>query len=281
MTLKDKYINPLTDFGFKKLFGEEPNKALLIDFLNQILPQEHQIEQLSYTKNEHLGNNLYERKAIFDLYCESSRGEKFIVELQKAKQNYFKDRSVYYSTFPIQEQAEVGDWDFKLSAVYTIGILDFVFEETKNNPDILHRVQLKNQRNQVFFDKLTYLYIELPKFEKTEEELATKFDKWLYVFKHLSKLQDKPQALQEQVFEQLFQAAAIASFTREERAVYEDSLKYYRDIKNVVDSSKGEGFEQGQEEKALEIARKMKRRGVPNNIIAEDTGLAEETIKKL
>ena len=281
MPLKDKYINPLTDFGFKKLFGEEPNKALLIDFLNQILPQEHQIEQLSYTKNEHLGNNLYERKAIFDLYCESSTGEKFIVELQKAKQNYFKDRSVYYSTFPIQEQAEVGDWDFKLSAVYTIGILDFVFEETKNNPDILHRVQLKNQRNQVFFDKLTYLYIELPKFEKTEEELATKFDKWLYVFKHLSKLQDKPQALQEQVFEQLFQAAAIASFTREERAVYEDSLKYYRDIKNVVDSSKGEGFEQGQEEKALEIARKMKRRGVPNNIIAEDTGLAEETIKKL
>ena len=289
MPLKDKYINPLTDFGFKKLFGEEPNKALLIDFLNQILPQEHQIEQLSYTKNEHLGNNLYERKAIFDLYCESSRGEKFIVELQKAKQNYFKDRSVYYSTFPIQEQAEVGDWDFKLSAVYTIGILDFVFEETKNNPDILHRVQLKNQRNQVFFDKLTYLYIELPKFEKTEEELATKFDKWLYVFKHLSKLQDKPQALQEQVFEQLFQAAAIASFTREERAVYEDSLKYYRDIKNVVDSSKEEGWEQGitkgiaigEDKKALQIAKRMKELNLPIATIAQSTGLSEDQIKEL
>jgi len=131
MHLKDKYINPLTDFGFKKLFGIEPNKELLIDFLNQLLPSVHQIKELTYTKNEHLGGTEYERKAIFDLYCESQSGEKFIVELQKAKQNFFKDRSVYYSTFPIQEQAKKGDWDFELSAVYTIGILDFVLMITK------------------------------------------------------------------------------------------------------------------------------------------------------
>ena len=146
MVLEDKYINPLTDFGFKKLFGAEVNKELLIDFLNQLLPERHKIKNLTYQHNEHLPSTEYDRKAIFDLFCESEKGEKFIVELQRAKQNYFKDRSVYYASFPIQAQAERGDWDFKLSAVYTIGILDFIFEEDKDDHEYIHTVQLKNQK---------------------------------------------------------------------------------------------------------------------------------------
>ena len=94
-SLIEKYVNPLTDFGFKKLFGTEPNKILLIDFLNQILPEKHQIKDLSCSRNEQFGQNDLDRKAIFDLFCVGESGERFIVELQKAKQNYFKDRSVY------------------------------------------------------------------------------------------------------------------------------------------------------------------------------------------
>jgi predicted transposase/invertase (TIGR01784 family) len=128
MPLEDKYVNPLTDFGFKKLFGEEVNKDLLIDFLNELLPEKHKIKYLNYQKNEHLPSSEYDRKAIFDLFCESASGEKFIVEVQRAKQNYFKDRSVYYSSFPIQNQAIKGnEWNFKLNAVYTIGIFDFIW----------------------------------------------------------------------------------------------------------------------------------------------------------
>ncbi len=122
--LKDKYINPLTDFGFKKLFGSEPNKALLIDFLNQILPDKHQIQDLTYSRNEQLGLNELDRKAIFDLYCTGASGERFFVQLQKARQNLFKDRSIYYASLPIQEQARKGDWDYRLESVYTVGILD-------------------------------------------------------------------------------------------------------------------------------------------------------------
>ena len=129
--LKDKYINPLTDFGFKKLFGSEPNKILLIDFLNQILPDKHQIKDLTYSRNEQLGLNELDRKAIFDLYCTGESGERFIVELQKAKQNFFKDRSIYYASFPIQEQAQKGNWDYRLEPVYTVGILDFIFDDHK------------------------------------------------------------------------------------------------------------------------------------------------------
>ncbi len=179
----DRYINLLTDFGFKRIFGSEPNKALLIDFLNSILPTYHTVADISYKSNENVGNTALDRKAIFDLYCESEKGEKFIVEIQKAKQNYFKDRSVYYATFPIQEQAIQGDWNYKLSSVYTIGILDFIFDDHKNDPEFFHTVELKNQNCEVFYDKLKFIYIELPKFNKKLEDLETNFDKWLFLFR--------------------------------------------------------------------------------------------------
>ena len=123
-----KYVNPFTDFGFKKIFGDEQNKEVLIAFLNSLLPEIHQIKTLEFQKNERLGLYDYERKAIYDLYCENEKGDKFIVELQKSRQTYFKDRALYYATFPIREQAEKGDWNFKLTAVYCIAILDFTFD---------------------------------------------------------------------------------------------------------------------------------------------------------
>jgi len=121
---KEKYINPFTDYGFKRLFGEEPNKGLLLDFLNELLKEEQgKITELTYLKSENLGATELHRKAIFDLYCTNERGEKFIVELQKTKQKFFKDRTVYYSTFPIRDQAIMGsEWDFELKKVYTIAI---------------------------------------------------------------------------------------------------------------------------------------------------------------
>jgi predicted transposase/invertase (TIGR01784 family) len=281
MVLEDKYINPLTDFGFKKLFGAEVNKELLIDFLNQLLPERHKIKNLTYQHNEHLPSTEYDRKAIFDLFCESEKGEKFIVELQRAKQNYFKDRSVYYASFPIQAQAERGDWDFKLSAVYTIGILDFIFEEDKDDHEYIHTVQLKNQKNKVFYDKLTFIYIELPKFEKNVEFLESQIEKWLYVFKHLSKLQDRPKSLQEKVFQTLFAAAEIAKFSKEEKEMYEESLKYYRDLKNVVDTAFDDGKVEGKVEGKYEIAKEMKADGVLFEKISRYTGLSIEEIEKL
>lgn len=275
--LTGRYINPLTDFGFKKLFGTEPNKDLLIDFLNQILPERHQIKDLNYSRNEQLGQAELDRKAIFDLYCIGQSGERFIVEVQKAKQNYFKDRSIYYSSFPIQEQAKKGDWDFKQDPVYTVGILDFIFDDHKKEDELLHLIELKNQRCEVFYDKLKFIYIELPKFKKTQDELEDHFEKWLYVFRHLSELQDRPQQLQDRIFQKLFDTAEIAKFTAEERVAYEESLKYYRDIKNVVDTSR----EEGKEERTLEIARELKKNGIPIDMIVKSTGLSKKEIEEL
>ena len=114
--MKAKYLNPFTDFGFKKIFGEEASKPLLLDFLNALLPISDKIVDLTFKNNEQLGQTDLDRKAIYDIYCENEKGEKFIVELQKAKQNYFKERTIYYSTFPIREQAEKGEWNYNLKA---------------------------------------------------------------------------------------------------------------------------------------------------------------------
>ena len=286
----EKYLNPFTDFGFKKLFGSEPNKDLLIDFLNQLLPDHHQIQDLSFTRNELLGDTTLDRGAVFDLYCVSQSGERFIVEMQKAKQNFFKDRSLFYATFPIREQAQRGgDWDFKLAAVYLVGILDFVFAEDKDSPEVCQRVQLKDQINRVFYDKLTFIYLEMPKFAKTEAELETSFDKWLYVLKHLPRLTDRPAKLQERVFAKLFDAAEIGKFNREEMDLYENSLKHYRDMKNVIDTAAGDGVTkgleqgraEGRQETLIEIARKCLADNFPVQAIARLTGLSEAEIEAL
>lgn len=274
--LREKYINPFTDFGFKRLFGEEPNKDLLLDFLNEILKdQQGQIVDLTYLKTEKLGISEQERKAIFDLYCENEKGEKFIVEMQKSKQNFFKDRSVYYSTFPIQEQAQKSDWNYELKAVYTIGILDFVFDSDKGEPDkFRYDVKLQDiQTNKTFYDKLTFIYFEMPKFNKSIDELETHFDKWLYVLNNLHKLNRLPEKLKEQVFEKVFEVAEIAKFTREEYISYEDSLKYYRDLKNSLDTA--------QEEKAIEIAKNSINVGLDNETISAITGLSIDQVVKL
>jgi predicted transposase/invertase (TIGR01784 family) len=280
----EKYINPFTDYGFKKLFGEEPNKDLLLDFLNELLKEEQgEIKDLTYLKNEHLGTSEVDRKAIFDLYCENEKGEKFIVELQKTKQSFFKDRTVYYSTFPIREQAKRADWNYELKAIYTVAILDFVFDEDKEEKSkYRYDVKLSDiKTSKVFYDKLTFIYLEMPKFNKTVDELQTRFDKWMYVIRNLNRLDRVPDKLQERVFEKLFATAEIARFTPDQVQSYEDSLKYYRDLKNSLDTAKEEGREEGREEREMEIAKKALAKGMSVDDIIDLTGLTREQIQQM
>lgn len=292
MRIEDTYISPFTDFGFKKLFGSEPNKDLLIDFLNELLAEdEGVIVDLTYLSKEQLGRSYDDRKAIFDIYCENEKGEKFIVEIQKAKQRYFKDRSIYYSSFPIQSQGKKGGWDFELTSVYTIGILDFVFDENKDDHDTYHHeVQLFDKSTQkIFYDKLTYIYLEMPKFTKTEEELKSHFDKWLFVLKNLEDLTKRPEKLQEKVFAKLFEQAEIAAYSDTEYTEYENSLKTYRDLKNSIDTAfdegrvegKVEGKVEGRNERTTEVALMMRNKGYSIESIAEITGIAVNEISKL
>ena len=281
-----KYINPYTDFGFKKLFGEEANKDLLIDFLNQILPAYHQISELSFRNSENIPELSHERKAIFDIHCESKTGEKFIVEMQKAKVNraafrFFKDRSLFYSTFPIKEQAKRGDWDFKLTPVYMIAILDFQYDEKEERQKFLRSVDLKDQDGDIFYDKLNFKFIQMPLFTKNEDELENHFDKWIYFLKKLEGFESIPAILQEPIFEKAFNVAEIANMTHEQYEFYQESLLTYIEVKEFVKTATSEGNEKGRQDREIEIARDLKQLGVAIDIIRKSTGLSEKEINEL
>jgi predicted transposase/invertase (TIGR01784 family) len=279
-----KYLNPFTDFGFKKIFGEESNKDLLIDFLNSLLKGKEKIKNLNFKNSEQLPNTNTERSAIFDLYCENDKGERFIIELQKDKQQFFKERALYYATFPIQEQVKKGkedkksyDWSFNLKAVYLIGILDFTFDEDKNSTEYKHSIKLMDEEtHEIFYDKLSFIYLEMPKFNKKENELKNNFDKWMYVLKYLPSFQNRPKILKNIIFEKLFKISELAQMTHKEYMSYEHSLKRYWDLNNVINTAKYESIEKGRKE-GME---KGMEKGMEMGIIAGIKKEKEENRKK-
>ena len=282
--IEDRYISLLTDFGFKRIFGTALNKELLICFLNSLFDGKQVVRDVKYLNNEHLGDVYVARKAIFDVYCEGENGEKFIVEMQNAYQEFFKDRSLFYSTFPIREQAVKGsDWDFRLSHVYMVSFLNTDMKEKAFDPDeICHYVKLcDTTTHKVFYEKLDFIYVEIAKFEKSEEELVTLYDKWLYVLKNLSTLTNRPKSLRDKVFDRLFEEAEIARFSPRELREYEDSCKAYRDLKNSLDTALRQGRAEGREEERKAVAQKMKSMGMTVESICQVTGLTAEQILSL
>lgn len=290
--IEERYISLLTDFGFKRIFGTAINKDLLICFLNSLFHGKQVVKDVMYLNSENVGDVYTDRKAIFDVYCEGENGEKFIVEMQNAYQSYFKDRSLFYSTFPIREQAPKGkDWDFKLNHVYTIALLNFnMNDEAFDKEKIRHHVQLcDTATHKVFYDKLEFIYVEIAKFDKGLDELETLYDKWLFALKNLYKLEERPKALRDKVFDRLFEEAEIAKFTPRELREYEASKLAYRDIKNSIDTAEKEGFKKGVEkgiergelQKALNIARKLKAKGMSIEEIMDFTDLTKKQIESI
>lgn len=280
-----KYINPYTDFGFKKLFGEEANKELLIDFLNQLLPTHHQIKTLNFRNPENLADSSSERKAIFDIHCEAISGERFIVEMQKAKVKYFKDRSLFYVTFPIKDQAQQGEWNFKLAPIYFVAILDFEYDEAEEIRKFRRDVALKDQDGELFFDKLHFRFLQMPLFIKQEHQLESKFDKWCYFLKNLESFDHIPTILNEPIFQKAFVVAELANLSIEQRDKYEQSLIHYRDMKNVIDTAVEEAVEKAVvkavEATQITIAKSLISIGLDNETIAQGTNLTVEQIEKL
>jgi predicted transposase/invertase (TIGR01784 family) len=272
--MSGRYINPYTDFGFKYLFGTEPNKDITLELVNALLQGKEVIKSLTLLPTEQLGDTKDDRRSVFDIYCENEQGDKIIIEMQKADQQWFKDRSVYYSSFPIRQQGERGQWRFGLKAVYTIGILDFVFDEDKDDQEYYHHVVKLMDVNtkEVFYDKLTYIYLEMPKFQKTEEELETIVDKWLYALKNLPRLLERPKALQDRIFKKFFDVAEIANLSKEEYVKYLESEKVYYDNDGAIRTAEAKG----RAKERLANAKALLGNGVPLELIVKSLQLTDD-----
>ena len=286
--IKAKYINLMVDWSFKRVFGTEVNKDILIEFLKVIFPQ-FAITDITYIPTEQLGIMEDDRKAIFDVLCKTEDGKTFLVEMQRGAQKHFFERALYYTSFPIMKQGKKaiakeeekgkGPWDFSLNGVFFLGILDFEYEQDEMTE---HRYQLLETKTlKRMTDKLEFVFVEVAKFDKREDELETDLDKWLYLLKNMSTLLERPAALRDRVFGRLFDVAEYARLDDKERKNYVESMNTARDTYNQIDFALNKGIGIGLEKKAYEIARRMIAKGLDVDTIAELTGLTKEDIVKL
>ena len=291
-----KFINPFTDIGFKRIFGQEVSKPVLLAFLNSLLEGERNIVDLKFLDKEQLGISDGDRSLIYDVYCETDTGEHVIVEMQYKYQPYFKERSIYYTARSIVEQGERGnEWRYNIEAVYLVAFLNFKISDI--SPDFRTDVALMDmERHTVFSDKVRLVYLQLPYFAKEADDCDTIFEKIIYTLKHMDILERMPWMAQNAVFQRLSEIAEVASLTKEERIKYDAGLKAYRDTLAVMDGQyelgeqkgfieghaeglvkgRAEGLVKGQEEANRENARKMKSLGMSADIIAQVTGLSVE-----
>lgn len=283
--MSERFMNPYTDYGFKKLFGTEENKELLISFLNaMIFDREGIITDLTYKNIEQLGDNKDRRNCYFDVYCETQDGSNFIVEMQNARKSYFKDRSLFYAAKPIRDQAEKGEeWDFRLNNVYMVGVMNFRFPNKEYPEDsYYHVIQLVDVVDQhVFYDKLTLIYLEMPKLKNMTPRSNSFRDLWLYALQNLCYTDDYPETLREGIFKKLYDAAAMANLNDAQLLAYERSQKAMWDRYSERETAREEGREEGREEKIAEIVCNMKSTGLDLTTIMKITGLSKEEIQKL
>ena len=279
-----KFINPFTDFGFHRIFGQEVHKELLIDFLNQLLKDERHIIDITFLNPIQQPETIDDRGVIFDIHCRDDKGGWFVVEMQNGAQPYFYDRGIYYLSRAISNQGEKGkDWKFSLCPVYGIFLLNYkIGINSKFRTDV---ILADRDTGRMFSDKIRQVYLELPWFTKEPDDCETDFERWLYLLKHMDTLERMPFKARKAVFDKLLEVADVANLSKDERILYDEALKRYRDYKNTIDYAEEKGVEKGikigkTEEQRL-IAANFKKRGVNTEMIAQCTGLSIEEIDNL
>ena len=308
MLNRPRYIDPLSDFGFKFLFGSAANKELLISLLNSIFRGKKNIKDLVFNKTEFVGETEQLGAVVFDLSCIGSNDEKFVIEVQSTSHVNFKKRMLYYGCKLITDQAPKGrrqHWNYAISEVYIIALLaNFSISNSNNVGDWLNYIRLFNSDScSVFDEDFVFIYIELVNFTKGVEALENDLDRWMYILKHLPYLTDQPINTQGSVFEKLFNIAEYSKLNMEEKEMYDVSLKrlwdqevvrqyYEQKMEEALQNGIEKGVEKGREEaleaaqretksNLLNIARNMKKAGSSIDFIVEITKLSIDEVTSL
>jgi predicted transposase/invertase (TIGR01784 family) len=194
------------------------------------------------------------------------------------RHNFFKDRALFYVSYPIREQAEKGkNWTFELPPIYFLAVLDFILDEKKEKQKVLQTITLKDQDCEEFYEKLQFIFLQMPTFSKNETELISHQEKWLYFLKNLTDFDQIPAILKEPIFEKGFGIAEVAKLTKKEHAIYEQSLLKYAEIKGVVDTA----FSDGKIEGKIEVIISGYRNGFTIEQLSLLTNLTIEKIQEI
>lgn len=286
----DKFVNPFSDFGFKKIFGSEVSKDLIISFLNGVLNDE-KIVDITFHNVEMLGMKQEQRRAVFDIFCENEKGEYFIVEMQKSRQKYFSDRVLYYASFVIQQQSSFTQerlssteteeirrrWHYNISKVYVVCILNYVMDASRPEKYRWDVVRMDRELKEPFSETLNEIYLEMPKFMLPLSQCDTIYKKWLYVLNNIHIMERLPEELNNQIFRKLKSLVEVERLTPDERLAYEVSISVERDLSAALETS----FEDGEAKGEKNVAIKMKKQGIAPEVIAQCCNLSIGEIQAL
>lgn len=276
-----RFINPFTDFGFKKIFGQEVNSDLLIDFLNSLLTGERHILDIEFMDKERHGRSAGERSLIYDIYCKTDTGEYIIVEMQNRKQNKFLDRMLFYTSRSIAEQGEKGRlWDYNIKAVYGIAFMNFT-DDTLSEFRTDAIIADKSTGRQMS-DKLRLIFLQLPLFKiEDPEKCSSDFERWIYVLKNMETLERMPYAAKSKVFKKLESISNLSELTPRERQKYDEAIRIMRDnytfeleakqrleeaIKKAQEEAMARGLKEGVEKGMEEGLEKGMQKGMQKGI---------------
>ena len=269
--LTSVFINPLTDFGFKYLFGEEANKKFILSFLNSLLTDGKAITDVEFVDKERISDSKSGRVLIYDLHCKTSDGEKIIVEMQNRTQTYFDDRALFYLAGDIYHQGRKGkNWDYRLTPVYGVFLMNFEWKENMVQ-EIRDDVGLVNLRTlKLFSNKLRMTFLKIPMMNKSPEECKSTLDRWLYLFKNMENMNTMPKAfMNDPVFRELNDVAQVAALPVKKRKSYERSLKAYRDWYSIIETERAEGIVEGERKMLNANVARMRSNGFSDKDIAK------------
>ena len=296
-----RYVDILTNGGFKALFGDVNNKDVVISILNVLLPEHRKIVDIDYLQTELQGPVVNHSKEYhYDFMCRDTSGTYFIVELQKYREDHWFKRCVSYASRAYNLQNRRGK-DYNVPPVYLIGLMDIEIghpdKEFWRDRHISEYTFREKESHDLLAETIVIIFAEMAHFNKKAEECVTEADKMLYVLKFIGRMMEQPAWLQSEVYTRIFSACEIAGFPEDKRIKYEQEMNDEKRLKSELETArrigmdlglregreKGheEGREEGREEARIESARKLKQLGVATEIISEATGLSAMDIASL
>lgn len=288
MTRKNTYfICPLVDFTFKRLFGTENNKSLLIAFLNTSISDDTGIiTDIQFLPQEMVGNCENEKDVIFDIFCTNQNGDKFIIEMQRSLQHFFANRTISYVCRVISSSLRRGDYSYNIPSVYSINILDFQPDMFPEKNRYMWKVSLKDEQNRTFSDKMMLYFFKLSNFASQSLEKRTHFEnqmeKWLYYLKNIQNMDEHDfQNEKDPIFKQLLEQCTYSKLSFMEQEEYNKDLLEYEGIRDAVEYAREEGREEGRMDEKYSTAQKLLSFGMDIPVIADVTGLKNEEIERL
>ena len=292
------YVDLRIDYAFKLVFGTPGNEDLLLHLVQALLPDK-QIDSVSLVSQEQVGLRPDARKTAVDVKCHTDHNETFIIEMQIKGQEDFRDRMIFYSSFPIINGLRKGDNTYQLTPLYMVAITDFLIPGIPPNEDLINHYTIQSIKyNGVeFSDSIHYLTVELPKLTKNLPEVKETVNWVFYTIKNIGHMREMPSEYKGSYLEKIFSLSKFAAMSEQDQSIilaeykrlHDDlSWRYYTE-KNATEKGLAEGREkglaegraEGRAEGLMEVTRRMLAKGMYIAAISEITLLTKEEILRL